>query len=265
MTPWLDLSGKVFVVTGGRSGIGSVVAESLAKNGAAVVVADLGTQASSGPDNVSYLACNVTDRGDVDRLIAAVVAAHGRLDGLVNCAGVNRPRLLVDYYNANPAHEMSEEDFDFQVAVNQKGPFLCAQAAARVMIKQGSGVIVNITSEAGAEGSKGQSVYAATKGALNSFTLSWAKELGQFGIRVVGVAPAINVPTPMGNPKHVAELAYTRGLDPENIATNYSGTIPLGRPGEIQEVADVVTYAVSDRASYVTGTTLAVTGGKSKG
>lgn len=133
------------------------------------------------------------------------------------------------------------------------------------MVKQKSGVIVNITSEAGMEGSKGQSIYAASKGALNSFTLSWAKELGQYNIRVVGVSPGINEPTPMGAGTHMDDLAYTRGVQKEQIGTDYAKVIPLGRKGKLDEIADLVTYLVSDHASYITGTTVNVTGGKSRG
>ncbi|WP_026931931.1 sorbitol-6-phosphate dehydrogenase subunit [Glycomyces tenuis] len=260
---WLGLAGKVVAVTGGSSGLGEATAASLLAQEARVVALDVNPAATASA--VETIHCDVTEASSVHAAFEQIASTYGRLDVLANFAGVNRPGLLVDYYKADASKEASVEQFDLQVAVNQKGPFLCAQAAARMMIAQRSGVIVNVSSEAGAEGSVGQSIYAATKGALNSFTLSWAKEWGRFGIRVVGVAPAINEPTPMGNPEHVAALAATRGMDADSVEADYTTRIPLGRPGRHHEIADLVTYLASDRASYITGTTIAVTGGKSRG
>ncbi|CUH95207.1 Sorbitol-6-phosphate 2-dehydrogenase [Propionispora sp. 2/2-37] len=263
---WIDLKDKVIIVTGGSMGIGSRIAENLIVNGARVVIADLAsTDKFVNNDNVLFVECNVTKKADVEKMVNVVVEKYGKIDGLVNNAGVNRARLLVDYYNGDKRHELSEEDFDFMVNVNQKGVFLCTQAVARVMIPQRNGVIINISSEAGMEGSKGQSVYSATKGAVNSFTLSWAKELGQFNIRVVGVAPGINEPTPMGNLKHVEDLAYTRGIKASNVSGDYAKVIPLGRVGKLDEIADLVSYLNSEHSSYITGTIMNITGGKSRG
>lgn len=265
MSKWLDLNKKVVIVTGGVVGIGAKLTESLHDNGAQVVVADVSIDKNYNEQDIYYMKCDVTNKSEVEAMVSEVERKYGRVDALINNAGVNRARLLVDYYNGDPNHELSEDDFDFMVNVNQKGVFLCSQAVARVMIKQKSGVILNISSEAGVEGSKGQSVYSATKGAVNSFTLSWAKELGQFNIRVVGVAPGINEPTPMGNPSHVRDLAYTRGMEAENVSTDYEKIIPLGRQGKLTEIADLVTYLVSDHSSYITGTVVNITGGKSRG
>lgn len=261
----MDLNKKVVIVTGGVVGIGSTLTKSLHDNGAQVVVADVSVSENYEENGVFYIGCDVTKKSDVEAMVSSVKDKFGRVDALINNAGVNRARLLVDYYNGDPNHELTEDDFDFMVNVNQKGVFLCSQEVARVMIEQKSGVIINISSEAGTEGSKGQSVYSATKGAVNSFTLSWAKELGQFNIRVVGVAPGINEPTPMGNPSHVRDLAYTRGIEAENVSTDYQKVIPLGRPGKLIEIADLVTYLVSDHSSYITGTVINITGGKSRG
>lgn len=265
-TQWIALGPKVVIVTGGCSGIGEWIAKGLAGNGAQVVVADIQQPAAGcAIGGVDYRQCDITDRPSVCRLIADVVARYGRLDGLVNNAAVNRARLLVDYYGSQPEYELSDDDFDFMVSINQKGPFIFTQEAARIMIGQKSGAIVNIVSEAGIEGSKGQSCYAATKAALHGFTLSWAKELGAFGIRVVGVAPGINEPTPMGNAVHRKALAYTRGMAFASIDEDYGHKIPLGRPGRLEEIADLVSWLLSDRASYITGTTINITGGKSRG
>lgn len=263
---WLDLSQKVIVVTGGSMGIGENIVRNLVKNGAEVVIADrVENKELTAEARVTYVPCDITKKTDTEKCIEAVMDKFGRVDGLVNNAGANRPNLLVDYYHNDSAHEMSEEELDIMYQVNQKGLFLMSQAAAREMIKQKSGVIVNISSEAGMEGSKGQSGYSATKGAVNSFTLSWSKELGQFNIRVVGVAPGINEPTPMGNPQHMEKLAYTRGVKVGEIKGDYTQIIPLGRVGRLQEVADLVSYLQSDHSSYITGTIMNITGGKSRG
>ena len=263
---WMDLGGKVIIVTGGSMGIGAHIVETLVECNAKVVVADLCPCEMYEQDSrVLYIPCDVTRLNSVENMVRIVVDTCGRIDGLVNNAGVNRPRMLVDYYNADPYYENDEEDFNFMMDVNVKGVMFCAQAAARVMIKQKSGVIVNMSSEAGMEGSKGQSIYSATKGAVNSFTRSWAKELRAFNIRVVGVAPGINEPTPMGNPKHVRERAYTRGQSFDQAVNDYKDVIPLGRIGQLDEIADYVAYLLSDHASYITGTIHNITGGKSRG
>ncbi|WP_019637031.1 SDR family oxidoreductase [Paenibacillus fonticola] len=259
---WLNMKGKVVIVTGGSSGIGAEIVQSLSKNGAQVIIADI---SGSAYENVDFIQCDITNQLQVEEMMDKVVAKYTRIDGLINNAGVNRPKLLVDYYRGDKAHEFDEADFDFLFNVNVKGAFFCAQAAARVMIRQQCGVVVNISSEAGMEGSVGQSIYSATKGALNSFTLSWAKELGRFNIRVIGVAPGINEPTPMGNPEHVKALAYTRGIESGDVSVDYMKMIPLGRQGKLEEIADLVTYLLSDRSSYISGTILNITGGKSRG
>ena len=264
MKNWIDLDRKVVIVTGGASGVGASISATLRANGAIVVVADLRTNDDVPGWSDRFVTCDTTDKASVEALVADVVETYGHVDALVNNAGVNRPRLLVDFYGEKPEYEATEADFDFITGVNQKGPFLCAQAVTRHFVERQSGVIVNISSEAGAEGSAGQSLYAATKAALNGFTRSWAKELGQHGIRVVGVAPGINKRTAMNSDANYAALAYTRGLDPDLIDDDYASSIPLRRVGELGEIADLVSYLVSDHASYITGTTLNVTGGKSR-
>lgn len=261
---WMDLGKKVVIVTGGASGIGSKIAENLYNNNAVVVVCDLNENEEVKNYSDLFVKCNITKKESVEKMVKTVVSKFGKIDALINNAGVNRPRLLVDYYKKDNQYEATEEDFDFIVGVNQKGPFLCTQAIAKVMINEGQGVIVNISSEAGAEGSAGQSIYSATKSALNGFTRSWAKELGRFGIRVVGIAPGINQRTNMNNDENYRALAYTRGLDLNNIDNNYTGVIPLGRVGEHRELGDLVSYLVSEHSSYITGTTLNITGGKSR-
>lgn len=261
---WMNLAGKVVIITGGSQGIGEHVVKNLTSNGADVVVADLAENKEQQKNSrACYIKCNVADKSSVENMTKTVIEKYGRIDALVNNAGVNRPRLLVDFYEKNKEYEMSEDDFDFMVNVNQKGVFLCTQAVARQMIKQRSGVIVNMSSEAGIQGSLGQSCYSGTKGAVHSYTMSWAKELGKFNIRVVGVAPSINERTPMNDDKTFAALAYTRGQDANNVSSDYEKVIPLGRPGKLDEVADLIVYLISDHSSYISGTTINISGAKS--
>ena len=151
--------------------------------------------------------------------------------------------------------------------VNLKGLFFCTQAAARIMVAKGSGVIINMSSESGLEGSEGQSVYAATKNAVNSLTRSWAKELGRQGVRVVGLAPGILEATGLRTLSYESALAYTRGITVDQLRAGYSktSTIPLGRSGKLSEVANAVAFLASDRSSYIHGVTINVAGGKTRG
>lgn len=154
-TSWLGLKDKVFIVTGGASGIGKAVVEELLADGAKVAVCDMNPEAPAFENAVEgqvlYLVTNVTNRESVDKMVADVLAAFGRIDGIVNNAGINIPRLLVD---EGGQYELDEATWDKVMGVNLKGVYLCAQAAARVMVKQGSGVILNMSSESGLEGSE---------------------------------------------------------------------------------------------------------------
>lgn len=261
---WIDLSGKIAIVTGGSMGLGEKMVDGLAGNGATVISADISeTAVHDGKKNVEAMICNVTDKTSIEKMVSEIIEKYGHIDILVNNAGVSRPRMLVDYYGEKPEYEMSEDDFDFMTNVNQKGVFLVSQAVARVMLKQKTGVILNMSSEAGLEGSKGQSCYSGNKAAVHAFTMAWAKELGPYNIRVVGLAPGINERTPMNSDANFEALAYIRGLDPTEIHSDYSSIIPLGRPGKMTEIADLISYLASDHASYISGTTINITGAKS--
>lgn len=263
---WLGLEKKVIVVTGGASGIGKHIVATLAAAGAQVVVCDIHVKTGDQSDNgVYYVQMDVTSKESVDNMVSNVVAKFGRIDGLVNDAGINLPRLLVDFRGEKPQYELSEKDFNLMIGVNVKGVFLTSQAVVRQFLKNGSGVIVNISSEAGMEGSNGQSVYSATKGAVNGFTRSWAKELGSHHIRVVAVAPGINEKTGLTTDAYNEALAYTRNISVSELGTDYSKAIPLGRPGKLDDIGNLVTYLLSNRAAYITGTTVNITGGKSRG
>jgi len=270
---WLNLEGKVAIVTGGACGIGRACCEGLAEVGVKVVVADIDAQGAEktavslkdgfGGEHI-FTTTNVMNKESVDATIQATLDAFGRIDILVNNAGILIPRLLVD-----PAskEELTEQIWDKTVSINQKGYFLCAQAVARVMIKSGNGgVIVNMTSESGLEGSEGQSVYAATKAAIYSLTRSWAKELGKHNIRVVGIAPGIVEATALRSEEYERAVAYTRGITVEQFREKYEQvSIPLGRSGKLSEVANTVCFLASQRAGYIHGTVINVSGGKSRG
>lgn len=260
----INLENKVAIVTGGSSGIGKSIATKLNECGAKTIVVDLSLPEEQLKD-VVYYGCDVSSALSVNEVTQKVISEYGSIDILVNNAGINIPRLLVDLYGEKPEFILSEEDFDKMINVNLKGVYLFAQASAKSMVERKSGVIINISSEAGMEGSVGQSCYAATKGAVNAFTRSWAKELGASNIRVVGVAPGINEKTGITSPKHYEALAYTRNIPVENVDIGYEKSIPLGRAGKLDEIAECVAYLSSDLASYITGTTINITGGKSRG
>ena len=264
MQSWLNLSGKIIIVTGGASGIGSAIVEELITHGANVQMVDINT----GENNAGYQfwPTDISNAQQVTDTIAEIIQRFGRIDGLVNNAGVNYPRLLVDEKAPAGKYELNEAAFEKMVNINQKGVFLMSQAVARQMVKQRDGVIVNVSSESGLEGSEGQSCYAATKAALNSFTRSWAKELGKHGIRVVGIAPGILEKTGLRTPEYEEALAWTRNITVAQLREGYSkNAIPIGRSGRLTEVADFVCYLLSERASYITGVTTNIAGGKTRG
>ena len=262
---WLSMEKKTVIVTGGASGIGRAVVEELLADGANVAVCDVNPQAPVYENGtVLYIPTDVTSKSSVDQAVARTVENYGSLDAIVNNAGINIPCLLVD---EGQQYELNEAVWDKVMNVNLKGVFLCAQAAARVMVRQGHGVIINMSSESGLEGSEGQSVYAATKNAVNSLTRSWAKELGKKGVRVVGVAPGILEATGLRTLSYETALAYTRGITIEQLRESYSktSTTPMGRSGKLSEVANTVAFLISDRASYIHGVTINVAGGKTRG
>lgn len=263
---WLDLEGKVIIVTGGSSGIGASIVEALSQAKAVVINADIHPNKDVGKEAL-FIKADVANREDVLSLVQHVIEKYKVINGLVNNAGINIPRLLVDKGNCASNYELDEAIFDKMINVNQKGVFLLSQAVGKEMAKQNNGVIINMSSECGLEGSEGQSCYAATKAAINGFTRSWAKELGRHGIRVVGVAPGIMEETGLRTIEYETALAYTRGITVEALREGYfkTSTIPLQRSGKLSEVADCVAYLLSNKASYITGVTINVAGGKTRG
>jgi sorbitol-6-phosphate 2-dehydrogenase len=267
---WLGLEGKTVIVTGGASGIGKAVAQEFLNNGANVVVCDMNPnkpEFDEANGKFEYVITNVASKESVEEMIAKTKEAFGSIDIIVNNAGINIPRLLVDPKEANGEFELGEAVWDKVMNVNVKGVFICSQLAAREMVSKGKGVIINMSSESGLEGSEGQSVYAASKNAVNSLTRSWSKELGKLGVRVVGVAPGILEATGLRTLDYETALAYTRGITVDELRAGYSktSTTPLGRSGKLSEVADLVCYLASDRAGYIHGVTYNVAGGKTRG
>lgn len=263
---WLDIKGKVVIVTGGSSGIGAAIVEELLTLDVKVVNADLNDRRSAA-ENELFIKTDVTSKSDVEFAVNKTMEEFGTIDAVVNNAGINIPRLLVDAKDPNGLFELDDEEFDNMISVNQKGVYLFSQAAGRIFAHNKKGIIINMSSESGLEGSEGQSCYAATKAALNSFTRSWSKELGKFGVRVVGIAPGIMEETGLRTIQYETALAYTRDISIDQLREGYrkTTTIPLGRSGKLAEVADVVCYFISDRSSYITGVTVNVAGGKTRG
>ena len=269
---WLGLKGKTAVVTGAASGIGKAVAQAFLDNGANVVVCDLNPNEpefnlTENSGKVKYVITNVCDPASVAAMVKTALDTFGQINILVNNAGINIPCLLVDPKDPHGKYELNEKVYDKVTGVNIKGVYLVAQAIGHEMVKNGGGVIINMSSESGLEGSEGQSIYAATKNAVNSFTRSWAKELGRYNIRVVGMAPGIMEATGLRTLAYEEALAYTRGITVDDLRKGYSSTktTPLGRSGKLSEVADAVIFLASDRASYVDGVTVNVAGGKTRG
>lgn len=263
---WLELENKTIIVTGGSSGIGKAIVEELIKQGANVVVGDLTTLESNNP-KLTYVKCDVTNEEDIEKMFSLCLEKYGTLDVLINNAGINKPCLLCDYDTKNSEYELNEKIFNTIIDINVRGVFLCSQKASRIFRAKNEGIIINMSSESGIEGSEGQSIYAASKNAINSFTRSWAKELGKYNIRVVGVAPGILEATGLRTLSYEKALAYTRGVTIEKIRESYlnKSTTPLGRDGKLSEVADLVAFLASKRASYIHGTTIVIGGGKTRG
>lgn len=266
MSDWLNIKNRVYIVTGGSSGIGAAIVKELADTGSKVVVADLNEPKETN-ENITYYHTDVTCIKNVQETVKNTVDKYGHIDGVVNNAGINLPRLLVDIEKPESQYEMTEADWTKMFNINVKSVMLMSQAVGRYLTSQRRGVIVNMSSEAGLEGSQGQSIYSATKGAINGFTRSWAKELGKFNVRVVGVAPGIMEATGLRTPTYENALAYTRNITVDQLREGYKSTTttPMGRSGHLYEVADLVAYLLSDRSSYITGVTINVAGGKSRG
>ncbi len=267
---WLELENKVMIVTGGASGIGKAIVEEFLKQNAKVAVLDLTKEVPDfikNNENAKFYSVDVTNKEQVDTAFKDIISTFGSIHCLVNNAGINIPRLLIDPKDPEGEFELDLKVWDKILDVNLNGVFLCTQAALRQMIKQENAVIINMSSESGLEGSEGQSIYAASKAALNSLTRSWCKELGKYNIRVIGVAPGIMEATGLRTLAYEEALSYTRGITVDDLRKGYESksTTPLGRSGKLSEVANLCAFLASDKAGYITGVTYNVAGGKTRG
>jgi len=241
------LKDKVALVTGAGQGIGKAISLRLAKEGAHIAVCDIKTDIAEGcvaelsPLGVKAkaFACNVADAKQAEECVNKVIDNFGRVDILINNAGVTRDNLLM---------RMKEEDWDLVLSVNLKGTYNFTKAIIRPMMKQQSGKIVNIASIIGLIGNAGQCNYAASKAGVIGFTKSIAKEVASRNINVNAVAPGFIA-------THMTEVL------PEDVKKRMLDAIPLGRFGTPEDVADVVLFLASDLSRYVTGVVVNISGG----
>ena len=249
----MRLKDKVCLITGGAAGIGKVTAQRFASEGAKVVICDVNREAGEAlaaelGSDASFSVVNVADRAEVQAWVDGVVARYGRVDVLINNAGITRDAMFVKVKDGQLVKQMDEAAFDLVMNVNLKGVFNCAQAVAPYMIKQGGGVIINSSSVVGLYGNIGQTNYVATKAGVIGFTKVWARELGRYGIRVNAVAPGFIM----------TEMVQKM---PEDVLAGMRSRTPLGRLGEPVEIANTFLWLSSDEASYVHGATISVDGG----
>ena len=240
------LRDRVVIVTGGAQGIGEACARRFAREGARVVVADVQDargQALAAELGASYLHCDVGDKAQVDALVAQVMRAHGRIDVLVNNAGIFKAADFLD---------VTEADFDAVLRVNLKGAFLVGQAVAREMARAGRGSIVNMSSVNSVLAIPSIASYNVSKGGINQLTRVMALALADKGVRVNAVGPGTIA----------TELAAQAVLTSEDARNKIMMRTPMKRLGEPGEIADVVAYLASDAASYVTGEIVMADGGR---
>lgn len=262
----MDYKNKVVIVTGGEAGIGKAIVSKLNSLSASVVSLDVHAEDEKDEQGIRHMSCDISSKEQVEHTIQRIVEEYGKIDVLINNAGAARPQLLVDVDKQAPEYEIDEAAYEFLFSVNVKGLILCTQAVVKQFLdKNIKGVVVNMSSEAGMEGSGGQSLYAATKGAVNALTRSWAKELGYKGIRFVALAPGIIEKTDIRSDAFNKALAYTRHTTVDQLSPDYASGIPLGRPGYLSEIANLAAFLGSDEASYITGTIVNISGGKSRG
>jgi 3-oxoacyl-[acyl-carrier protein] reductase len=241
-----ELTGKVAIVTGASRGIGKGIAAALAAQGAVVVAAARGENASATAAEIvaaggraEAVALDVTDAASIEALVSGTLDRHGRIDILVNNAGIARDQLLL---------RMKRDDWDQVVATNLTAAFVCVQAVLKPMIKQRGGRIISISSVVGQSGNAGQANYAASKAGLIGFSKSIAREVASRNVTVNVVAPGL------------VETDMTRAIT-EKAQGDWAAQIPLGRTGTAADIAAAVCFLASDEASYITGQVLAVNGG----
>jgi 3-oxoacyl-[acyl-carrier protein] reductase len=241
-----QLTGKVALVTGASRGIGRAMALALARQGATVVAAARGENARNTADAIvaaggraEAVGVDVTDSAALEKLPAAIVGSHGRLDILISNAGITRDQLLM---------RMKRDDWDQVLATNLTATFTLAQAAMRPMLKQKGGRIIAVSSVVGQMGNAGQANYAASKAGLIGFAKALAREVASRNITVNVIAPGM------------IDTDMTRAIA-EKAQVDWSAQIPLGRLGSADDVAAAACFLASDEAAYITGHVLAVNGG----
>jgi 3-oxoacyl-[acyl-carrier protein] reductase len=242
---------RVAVVTGAARGIGAAIAKRLAQEGASVAVLDLERQAATdsagglGAERAIGLECNVSDAASVEAAVAAVAEEFGKVDVLVNNAGVTRDNLLF---------KMTEDDWDAVMNVHLRGAFLMSRAVQKHMVEQKYGKILNLSSVS-ALGNRGQANYSAAKMGLQGFTRTLALELGPFGVNVNAIAPGYIV-------SEMTDATARRvGVEPEEYRKAAAQLNPVRRVGYPDDIAAAAAFLCSDEASYITGQTLYVDGG----
>ncbi len=240
------LAGRVCIVTGGAQGIGEACARRFAREEAKVVIADVDDArgaALAAELGGLYVHCDVGDKAQVDTLVAQAMAAHGRIDVLVNNAGIFKAAEFLD---------VTEADFDAVLRINLKGSFMVGQAVARVMAAAGKGSIVNMSSVNGVLAIPTIASYNVSKGGINQLTRVMALSLAGQGVRVNAVAPGTIA----------TELAARAVLTSDEAKAKIMSRTPMKRLGEPSEIADTVAYLASDAASYITGEIVVVDGGR---
>ena len=250
------LQGKVVIVTGAAAGIGRATARRFAQEGARVAAWDVSEDRAEelvheleGAGGQGFFTkVNVADSGAVATAVAALVARWGRIDVLVNNAGIVRDAQLVKVKDGAVVSTMTDEAWDAVVGVNLKGVFVCTRAVVPHMVAGGGGVVLSASSVVGLYGNFGQTNYAATKGGLITMTRTWARELGKFKIRVNAVAPGF-IATEM-----VASM-------PEKVIDAMVSHTPIGRLGKPEDIANAYVWLASDAASFVHGAVISVDGG----
>ncbi|WP_074016069.1 3-oxoacyl-[acyl-carrier-protein] reductase [Fusobacterium massiliense] len=233
------LEGKVVLVTGSARGIGRAIVEKLAAHGAKMVIScDMG-ETSYEQANVVHKILNVTDREAIKTFVDEVEKEYGKIEVLVNNAGITKDGLLM---------RMSEEQWDAVIDVNLKGVFNMTQAVSKSMLKARKGSIINMASVVGLHGNPGQTNYAATKGGVIAMSKTWAKEFGSRSVRSNCIAPGF-IQTPMTD------------ILPEDVIKGMLDATPLGRLGQVEDIANAVLFLASDESSFITGEVLSVAGG----